>query len=587
MLVRRTAVLALVSLALVAQVASAKVKIQTFDSGQLDSTSIVADRRGNVYVLSEFATMSRMAPDGGKVDVPFVPPTGPQTGGPRSWGMVWGPDDALWLTCNDVICHVDPDGGGLIDSPSRYGTPGPDGSFWTVDGTSGTVSRITVYGVVTTFHGLEPLPAGSYPGRPVAGPNGDMWFIYGNALVSVTASGSIASHQLPPTLKPGPGVAVAAGPDGNLWMPTIKGIARLSPDGRVLGRYPLEGTPEDVAPGPDGDVWFTYRAVGGIGRITPSGHVSEFSEQIAENAEPASIVRAADGGMWVTAFHFRIVWRIDPALPVATTESPSGIGVSGTTLRATVDPQGGPTSASFEYGTTTAYGAQTAALDVGDGEGGALVATAVADLKPGTTYHYRVVAVNGMRTVYGADRTLRTADPMVPPKSTEGEVDGASAIDADHDGYPANVDCNDHAKSIHPGARDRPGDRVDQDCSGSPASYGHLAPPIDARWVTHGRLTRFTRLTAGALPARAVITLSCAGRGCGLKSYKSRMAAATKHTNLLRHLKASKLRRGAVVELRLSQAGQATTIIRWRIGPPMRRVTTCRDPGARRETPCA
>jgi hypothetical protein len=162
-----------------------------------------------------------------------------------------------------------------------------------------------------------------------------------------------------------------------------------------------------------------------------------------------------------------------------------------------------------------------------------------------------------------------------------------SVLDVDGDGYPAGVDCDDHNRAIHPGATDRPGDKVDQDCSGSAARYGHLAPPIDARWSTHGAATRFTRLSAGALPAHVEITLACAGPGCAFKTYRSKTAGATKHTDLLARLQRSKLRRGALITLRLAAAGHATTIIRWRVGPPTRRATTCRAPGARKETACS
>lgn len=39
-------------------------------------------------------------------------------------------------------------------------------------------------------------------------------------------------------------------------------------------------------------------------------------------------------------------------------------------------------------------------------------------------------------------------------------------VDADGDGTPASVDCDDASPKTHPGATDYPGDGVDLDCDG-------------------------------------------------------------------------------------------------------------------------
>src|SRR5688500_15361226 len=103
------------------------------------------------------------------------------------------------------------------------------------------------------------------------------------------------------------------------------------------------------------------------------------------------------------------------AAPSATTGSASGVARTGATLNGTVDPNGAATSWHFEYGTTTAYGLQSAGGDAGAGDDPVPVSTALQGLSAGTTYHYRVVAVNADGTVTGADRTFRTpSGPALP-----------------------------------------------------------------------------------------------------------------------------------------------------------------------------
>jgi hypothetical protein len=98
-----------------------------------------------------------------------------------------------------------------------------------------------------------------------------------------------------------------------------------------------------------------------------------------------------------------------PAPTVATGGS-EGVTVNQATLSGTIDPHGWNTEYLFEYGTTTAYGADwpTVLVDMGALEGPQPVVANVLSLQPGTTYHYRLVATNGGGTSYGPDMTFTT-----------------------------------------------------------------------------------------------------------------------------------------------------------------------------------
>jgi hypothetical protein len=96
--------------------------------------------------------------------------------------------------------------------------------------------------------------------------------------------------------------------------------------------------------------------------------------------------------------------------PTATTGPASAIGPAGATLTGTATPRGTATQAYFEYGTSTRYGASTPRTGVGSGTKAVAVRAAVTGLRPGTTYHFRVVAVNAAGTsARGGDRSFRTS----------------------------------------------------------------------------------------------------------------------------------------------------------------------------------
>jgi hypothetical protein len=102
-----------------------------------------------------------------------------------------------------------------------------------------------------------------------------------------------------------------------------------------------------------------------------------------------------------------------PSAPVVVSESAAGVSADGADLRAQIDPDFADTTYRFQYGTTSAYGAEAPvpAADIGSGGGLAgvqSVAVHLQNLLPSTTYHYRVVAVNSFGVVEGSDAVFTT-----------------------------------------------------------------------------------------------------------------------------------------------------------------------------------
>jgi hypothetical protein len=111
--------------------------------------------------------------------------------------------------------------------------------------------------------------------------------------------------------------------------------------------------------------------------------------------------------------------------PLADTGAAKDVGQTQATLTAKVTPRGAATSVRFDLGTSTAYGLQSAAKDIGSGTDPVTVEIPVQGLTANATYHFRVVATSDGGTVQGADATLKTAAvPVAPtrPAATTGGV---------------------------------------------------------------------------------------------------------------------------------------------------------------------
>jgi streptogramin lyase len=95
---------------------------------------------------------------------------------------------------------------------------------------------------------------------------------------------------------------IAEGPDGNLWATEGTGnrIARVSLAGTVTefatGLSPMS-TPNWITAGPDGNVWFTEMTGNHVGRITPQGAITEFFTGITSSS-PQQIITGPDQNLW-------------------------------------------------------------------------------------------------------------------------------------------------------------------------------------------------------------------------------------------------------------------------------------------------
>jgi hypothetical protein len=104
--------------------------------------------------------------------------------------------------------------------------------------------------------------------------------------------------------------------------------------------------------------------------------------------------------------------------PTVVTLPVGAFGPHSAVVRGVVNPNDKPTTYWFEYGTTTAYGAATAAASLAKGKVDVPVNATLTGLPPGTTYHVRLAASNGSDgIVRGADVAFTTSADLTAPEA--------------------------------------------------------------------------------------------------------------------------------------------------------------------------
>jgi virginiamycin B lyase len=145
-------------------------------------------------------------------------------------------------------------------------------------------------------------------GRIAAGPDGNLWIPTTEGIVKMTPSGETTTY---PTPNP-PAGTIVAGPDGRIWymvsLPTRLGAITTA---GVASEYPLDHGvhPYSLTAGPDGNLWFGYRW--GVGRITPAGEATYYP--ILDTRGVPDIETGPDGNIWFVEYPDNRMGRITPA----------------------------------------------------------------------------------------------------------------------------------------------------------------------------------------------------------------------------------------------------------------------------------
>jgi sugar lactone lactonase YvrE len=266
--------------------------------------------------------------------------------------------------------------------------------------------------------------------------------------------------------------AISVGPGGNLFVGDIERVQRFSPEGALEAAFAVPGSGfiENLAVDSAGNIYIQSEGLTGVrkydgagtelgtprdeaGRPGPlaigpadrlfafdreSEHILAFDpagELLSSTASPGGAVALAYGEAAGALFvlqqqQVRLLAPATPGAPYIVNQSATEIGTRTATLNATLNPEGGEeTTYHFEYGTTTAYGQETAATEL---TGAAFedqpALAAISGLSARTTYHFRVVATNKAgETTTGPDQSFETLPPVSIDSTSASAVSATTA----------------------------------------------------------------------------------------------------------------------------------------------------------------
>lgn len=165
------------------------------------------------------------------------------------------------------------------------------------------------------------------------------------------------------------------------------------------------------------------------GRDTSYGSLTLDSESIGSDDTPHPVSSSLSGLTPGTIYFFRVVavnfggtsrsagqTFITPDAPEIESSSATATGQTTANLSASVIANGSPTNVAFEYGPSGAYGQGTPPLFTGQDLFSRPTGWELTGLSPGTTYHVRAVATNGIGTTVGSALTFTTRPAPVIEK---------------------------------------------------------------------------------------------------------------------------------------------------------------------------
>jgi len=182
--------------------------------------------------------------------------------------------------------------------------------------------------------------------------------------------------------------------------------------------------------------------------------------------------------------------------------------------------------------------------------------------------------------------TLQGEDVSTPGRIPD-FVDGGAGNDriSARDGAQDRIQCDDGNASRRPGFTDKPGNGIDEDCSGADAPFLRIFSPVQFLVTTASSRTTFSRLRVQAVPEGATIEVRCTGgtrKGCfsGVKRFSLPKGAELR--DIRSAVRGRRFLAGARVEVRILDADSIGKVFRFTMNAGKKTPTTsslCLVPG--------
>jgi hypothetical protein len=186
---------------------------------------------------------------------------------------------------------------------------------------------------------------------------------------------------------------------------------------------------------------------------------------------------------------------------------------------------------------------------------------------------------------------IRPGAPEVFDNGVDENCDGRDNpnLDRDGDGFAQPGDCDDGNAAVRPNALEIRGNPFDENCDRRADPFAELGAVVSNRWSVLPRSARLLTLQVHNAPAGARIVLTCKGRGCPIKKARRRtVTRELQRITLNQGFRRARLRVGTRLRLTITAAetvGRTYTYVVKRGALPTRQVV-CRAPGEKRGQSC-